>query len=736
MAGILRRLMAPAETRKHPSDPGDWSAIFGSGWSTPAGVDVTPESALASSVVFACTRVLAESVASLPLLTYQRSGRGKERAARHPVYRLLHSAPNPEMTSFTWREWTMGYLCRWGNAISEIDWGNDGYPRALWPLPMQQIEGIERTPSGQIRYLFRDTNGQLIYIARRNILHIKFMGTGWWGDSPVRLGLRSLGLELAAEEYGSKWFANGARPGIVLKHPGVLGDKALGNLKASWATEHQGLSNAHRLRVLEEGMDIATIGSPPDEAQFLETRRFQRSAIAGWFRVPLHKIGDLEHATFSNIEHQGIEFVTDSLRPWLVRIEQELESSLLVGAERDELRIEHLVDGLLRGDTVGRYQAYATALQNGFMSPNEIRALENLNPYDGGDTYLLPLNMVPADQAGAPADDAQPDAVRAQGVGGLPLGERTNERANERGEGRRARGEDGDPAPHDVRGWHPPGNGCTCDACRASTAADLLQFAGTVDFGISEVRDEPDADQEALAGQRRRLAGTYVRLFEDGVGRLVRREVADIRRAAEKYLIKAEDVDAWRAWLDEFYADLREVVPEYLAATLTAMAEQVAAGVADEQDGTLDVEDLSEFVDGYLETYAGGYVASHNRQLRALTDEGEVDGVPVAERIAGRLDGWADTEAKRQALGQAYEGVNALTVAAYAAVGVRYLMWVATGESCEFCRAMSGRIVGIDGYFIEDGGSVQGLDGGFMSVSRRKRHGPIHEGCDCVVVAV
>ena len=227
-----------------------------------------------------------------------------------------------------------------------------------------------------------------------------------------------------------------------------------------------------------------------------------------------------------------------------------------------------------------------------------------------------------------------------------------------------------------------------------------------------------------------------MRLFEDGAGRLVKREVADLRRAVEKYLVKAEDVGAWRTWLDAFYADLRDVAPDYLQATLLALAEQVAAGVAEEQDAAVDGEALADFVDGYLNTFAGGYVASHNRQLAALTDEGEVDGVPVAERIGGRLDGWEQTEAKRQALGNAYEGLNALTVAAYTVVGVRYLMWMATGESCEFCRSMSGRIVGIDGFFVQAGGSVNGLDGGVLSVSRNKRHGPIHEGCDCVVIAV
>lgn len=651
---------------------------------------------MGSGTVFACTRVLAESVASLPLITYRRDGRTKERAKDHPVYRLLHLQPNPEMTSFSLRELMMKYLCLWGNAICEIDWGNDGYPRALWPLPVQRI-GIERLANKTLRYWYDpEDGGPRQPIARRNILHIRFMGSGWWGDSPVRLGLRSLGLDLAAEEYGSRYFANGARPGLILKHPGILSDKAYENLKGSWASEHQGLSNAHRMRILEEGMDVATIGSPPDEAQFLQTRRFQRATIASWYKVPLHKLNDYDGgASYASAEVMQKGFYDDTLLPWLTRIEQELTVSLLMPSEQEDVYVEHLADALLRADTAERYQAYQVAIQSGVMSPNEVRERENLNPYEGGDVYLLPLNMIAADQAAQLGqDDSQDDA-----------GDDDAE-----GEDRAAH------LDHHER--------CTCGEC------DGLAVARETRQG------EPSADQEDLAVGRRRLAGTYVRLFEDGVGRLLKRELADLRRSVEKYLVKGQDLNAWNDWLEEFYEDLRGVIPGYLQATMATLAEQMAAAVAAEQGEDVDPAALDEFVGEYLDTYAGGYVAGHHRQLKALRDEALTDGVPVDERIRGRLDGWEETETDRQAREQAFEALNALTVAAYSIVGVRYLMWMSAGESCPFCRAMSGRIAGIDAYFVEAGGSVTGTDGAVLTIAGNRRHGPLHSGCDCVVIAL
>lgn len=657
----LRTLTGGDERGRHPASHDGWSDIFGSGLETPAGIDVTPETASASATVFACTRVLAEAVAVLPLLVYQRDGRNRDRARAHPLYRLLHLTPNPEMSSFTLRELMMKWLCLWGNGICEIDWGKDGYPRGLWPLPVNRV-GIERLKSGQLYYWYSDPRDGRIGLPASSVLHFKFMGNGLWGESPVRVGARSLGLDLATEEFGSRYFANGARPGVVLKHPGLVSEKAKANLKSSWNSEHQGLSNAHRFRVLEEGMDIATIGHPPEEAQFLETRRFQRAVVAAWFRVPLHKLNDYEGgASYASAHVMQRAFYDDTLVPWLERFEQEMMRSLLIESELDTYYIEHLADALLRADPKDRFASYQIGVQSGILSPNEARERENLNPYAGGDVHLLPLNMINAND-----------------------GRRTASGATERRDG-----------------------GAT-------------------------TRDD---SEELTATGRRQLAAAYRRLFEDNIGRLSRREVADLRRAVEKHLIRAEDVEAWRAWLDDFYTELREAIPPYLAATLESLAAQVAADVAGERGENIDPDDLEDFRSGYLETFAGGYVASHARQLRILTDEAEQDGVDPVTGIGARLDSWEETEAERQAAGQAFEAVNALARAAYILAGVTVMRWMATGESCPFCQAMNGRTAGVEEFFVEAGGTIAAADGKTMTVVRAKRYGPLHEKCDCVVVA-
>ena len=394
--GYVSRLL---EWRAHPSSNNtEWGQIFDAGMQTSSGVNLSVEGALTLPAVFACVRVISETVASLPLLVYRRQGRGKSRAGDHILYGLLKEQPNPEQTSFEWREMMIAHATTWGNGYSEIVWNRRGQPVALWPLRPDRMT-VERK-NGELLYHYRRNNGPMETLPAYRVHHIRGLsGDGLTGYSPVRLAMQAIGLGLATEEFGARFFSNGARPGIVIKHPGVLKPEAHARLKASWNSDHQGVSNAHKVKVLEEGASIEKIGVPPEEAQFLETRRFQALDIARMYRVPPHKIGLLENATFSNIEHQAIEFVVDTIRPWLVRHEQAMRRDLLVGQEEhDTLLIEYLVDGLLRGDTLSRYQAYAISRQWGWQSANDIRQMENMDPIQGGDNYLTPLNMVSASE--------------------------------------------------------------------------------------------------------------------------------------------------------------------------------------------------------------------------------------------------------------------------------------------------------------------------------------------------
>ena len=365
----------------------------------------SPDAALRMSAVFACVRILAESVASLPLLIYERQDRGKRRAQDYYLYELLHDRPNSRMTAFEFRETIQSHLVLWGNAYARIVYDTMGRIEELWPLSPAGILDT-RVSAGVKYYQYQDKNGWTSWISEGEIWHLHGLGDdGERGYSPIALMRRAVNLGLSAEEFGYNFFDNDARPGIVLEHPAKLSGPAHDNLKKSWEDEHQGSAKSHKPMILEEGMKLHEVGIPPEDAQFLETRKFQVQEIARIFRVPPHMLADLDRATFSNIEHQSIDFVVHSLRPWLVRWEQSIQHNLMLPDERRRFYAEHLVDGLLRGDITSRYNAYATARQNGWMSVNDIRALENMDPVDGGDVYLSPLNMTPV---GGPSKPNQP----------------------------------------------------------------------------------------------------------------------------------------------------------------------------------------------------------------------------------------------------------------------------------------------------------------------------------------
>ncbi|MFA4973654.1 MAG: phage portal protein [bacterium] len=384
------------------------------GKASATGVRVSESSALATSAVWACVRLLSETVASLPLPLYRKLPRGKERAYEHPLYALLHDQPNPEMPAIAFREALQGHLCTWGNAYAEIEYDLvAGTIKSLWPLRPDRM-AVKRESNGQIRYYYKLPNNQTTILPAYQVFHIPGFGfDGLVGYSPIALARETVGLALATEEFGARFFGNGAKVGGILEHPGKLSPQAHENLRKSFNSEHQGLTNALRLAILEEGMKYQQVGIPPEDAQFLETRKFQVREIARWFHVPPHMIADLEQATFSNIEHQGIEYVVYSARPWLVRWEQYISTKLLGPEERKDYLAEFVVQGLLRGDVQARYNAYAIGRQNGWLSANDIRELENMNPLPGeeGDIYLVPLNMVPTSELGqkdtTPAADPQ-----------------------------------------------------------------------------------------------------------------------------------------------------------------------------------------------------------------------------------------------------------------------------------------------------------------------------------------
>ena len=361
-----------------------------------SGKSVTARSAIQRSTVYACVRVIAETVASLPLNVFEATDKGGVKALEHPLQRLLHDEPNPEMTSFVWRETMLSHLLLWGNSYSQIlRTGRNGIV-GLYPLLPDHME-VDRDSRGKLTYTYTTSEGRMVRLDPTDVLHIPGLGfDGVMGYSPIALEKAAIGLGIAAEEYGSKFFANGARPSGILTHPNTVKDPAA--LRASWNAAYGGSGNASRVAVLEEGMTFTPLSIPNNEAQFLETRKFQVTEICRIFRVPPHMIGDLERATFSNIESQNISFAVHTIRPWLVRIEQAMNRALFPENEKGRFYTQFNLDGLMRGDYKSRMEGYAIARQNGWMSANDIRELENLNPLsdeEGGNLYLVNGNMVP-----------------------------------------------------------------------------------------------------------------------------------------------------------------------------------------------------------------------------------------------------------------------------------------------------------------------------------------------------
>jgi HK97 family phage portal protein len=394
----------------------DWEQqqrrVGGLGGLTESGMVVNPDVAMTMSAVFACVRVLMESVGVLPLITYRRLERGKERATDHPLYGLLHDAPNPDMTSQSFREALTANTSQWGNGFAECVIDNAGRVREMWPLMSKYMDPPKRSKDGTLVYTYRDPRAKgPIQFPSWRILHI--MGpsmSGLWGMTPIATQRQAIGLGLTMETFGARLFRNGSKPGVVLKHPGKLSDRAYERLLGSWDEKHGGAENSHRTALLEEGTSIEAIGIPPEDAQFLQSRKFQIEEIARPYRMQLHLIGHLEHATFSNIEHQSLEFVIYTLAPWLVRFEQGILLRLLLPSERATYFSEFLVDSLVRGDITTRYNAYNIGRNGGWLSRNEIRERENMNAINGGDDYLTPLNM---QQISAMSDEEKTVALLA-----------------------------------------------------------------------------------------------------------------------------------------------------------------------------------------------------------------------------------------------------------------------------------------------------------------------------------
>lgn len=381
------------------SDP-ELAKWFGTGPPSSTGLSISEDTALTYSAFWACVNAISTDVASVPLILYKRLKEGgKERYTDAKLYRLLHDEPNPEMSAVTFRQILTAHTLTWGNGYAEVQRNGEGGAAALWPLTPNRVTPFRQR--GGIAYRVTRADGGYTEVPSADMLHIPGLGfDGLLGYSVVSKARESIGLGLATERFGGTFFGNGSTFGGVLSHPQNLSTEIKAGIRESIDKVHTGVERAHRFLILGGGTKFTKLGIPPNDAQFLETRLHQVEEMCRWFRMPPHKIQHLLRSTNNNIEHQGIEYYTDTMRPWCVRWEQEINRKLISPLERRQQFVEHMVEGVLRGDLASRYSAYAVGRQWGWLSVDDIRERENMNPLPNGQgkIYLVPMNMVPADK--------------------------------------------------------------------------------------------------------------------------------------------------------------------------------------------------------------------------------------------------------------------------------------------------------------------------------------------------
>ena len=655
-----------------------------------AGVRVDEESALRVSAVLACVKVLSETVASLPLIVYRRlPDGGKERASQHYLYLPLHDQPNPLMTKYTFWETLTHHVLLWGNAYAEIEYNARGEPIAFWPLSPTRVAVIGNTR--RIQYEISLDNGGIKTLPSSYILHIPGLGfDGIVGYSPIALMREAVGLALATEEFGAKFFSSGTHLGGYLETDRALSDTAYERLKRD-VKSGQGLENAHRLQILEEGLKYSKVTIPPEDAQYILTRKMQIAEIARIYRVPLHLVGETDKAaTFASVEQFQIQFIVHTVRPWLVRLEQILNTKLFLPTERREYFCEFLIDGLLRGDIASRYNAYAIGRQHGWLSADDVRRMENMNPLpDGqGKHYLIPMNM------------------------------------------------------------------------------QVVSAAIRPDEPVEKNNREKRSKRNRLP--RNKLRKLYLPLFRDAIGRMLKREEADIMRKVRK----TDDLQRLSIWLTDFYLKHEDYIRKQIRPAFQSLAEAVYNEALDEAadyfaaisdtgvraEGSFndDIKDklgiyieapgevgrsdevLPDEIKSRLERYLTLFVKRHTGEsvsdLRKVINR--TDNIERIERnMQSEFDRWQEPTASRltnQTQNETVRATCAIAVMAWAAIGIRRIKWVTVGENCDFCNALDGRVVGVDEGFV--GGEGVSAKGKLLAPSELIFVPPLHSGCDCDIM--
>lgn len=641
------------------------------GHQSAAGIDVNPESAMSFSAVYCATKLISESVGSLPLPVYERQDDGgKTRSYKHPLYKVTQSKPNEIHTSMDFWTTALVHLLFWGNFYCEIDRDPMENVTALWPLPPDRTKAFwinPDDPRAGVAYKVRKKVGNEVFLPKRNVFHVPGLSfDGLTGRSVIGEAKNSIGLGIAQERLAGSQIQNGQRPGIALKLGGAfedLSDNARKSLREDFVDKHAGYDNAGKPIFLEEGMEITTFQLSNEDAQFLESRQFTITEIARWFNMPPHKLKDLLRATFSNIEEQNIEWVQDTLRPWCVRVEQAITVQLLQDAEQGQFFAEFIMDALMRGNAVARADYYGKMINGGMLMPNEARAKENFNPAPGLDQFFIPLNMKP--YAGDDYDSS-PDAL---------------------------------PAP-------PP------QAINATRERQLRSVAG-----------------------RKSIRESYSRVFREATTRVVRGERRNVMRGMKGKSVKALDKwlnDFYYGEHQQFI--IKELKGAFLSLA-EALAPNAADLVNMNSDYLTEVHNaVNIHTEKMAYRFAIGHfhklqkmIGTFEEKERSLRADEETD---YEGAFDTQFDEWEQSEPENVAMRETVRTDGMISTIVWGLAGIASIVWVSGSNCCPWCQEMDGVVVGIDESFLDVSDSLK-IGTQEFNVNSSITTPPLHLGCIC-----
>ena len=631
------------------------------------GTQVDENSAMEYVAFWICLKIIRETIASLPIILYEYTENGKKRAVNHPGYNLLHLRPNPEQTRFDYIEMIANHYMLYGNSFSEIIPNNSGEIIELWPLMPWNME-VKRF-DGKRYYRYLKPDQKYATFLQDEIFHISnFTLTGMTGEKPIDYLNQSVGTGLAVEEFGARFFKNDATPGGIVEMPGNMG-RNLENIKrfkSSWEEEHGTMQNKHRIRILEDGAKFHEISVNPDKAQFLETRKFQKNLILSFHRLPPHLAGDLEHATYTNIEQQLLEFVQYTMLPHFIRFEQNFTTQLLREDEQKKFFYEIMVDALTRADIKTRYEAYRVGRECGWLSINDVLTKENMNTIEGGDIHHVPLNWVELRAK-------KPEPIQTK---------KANDNTND----------------------------------ETKALIDQMKEKRTL----------------RSATTRKNITNGYIRIHQDIIGRIQKREIADIKKNFKKWFVERgkEDFDKW---YKEYYNGLTDYIQQRVSPVYSSLGDAIWGEIEQELHKLNRKDEQEKYVSEYIDRYIKEYIREHKRNIGlAISDITKNQADPD-----GRMDELYDSWERNLENDSHDESVNAANVfsrAIYLLAGIQFLRWVNTGSKpCPFCQELDGKIAGINDFFLSPG--KWDVKGENLHIQHNIGHAPLHKGCECQIMA-